>query len=121
MRKKRELIYQGLTLILLCSNIVITFTLIYIFLDVIGLGEIVDHHTISYSRLDHLVSTLYFSAITLFSVGYGDITPLHWSRIVAILEASVGYILPAIITAQYLRLVPPRVEKIFKKTNKNKN
>jgi potassium channel LctB len=38
---------------------------------------------------------MYFSAITLLSVGYGDITPIGVGRWIAIVEALVGYTMPA--------------------------
>lgn len=44
---------------------------------------------------ERLQSGLYFSAITLFSVGYGDITPIGVGRWLAVLEALIGYSIPA--------------------------
>lgn len=41
-----------------------------------------------------LESAMYFSAITLLSVGYGDITPIGIGRWVAIIEALIGYTIP---------------------------
>ncbi|WLD93991.1 potassium channel family protein [Alkalihalobacillus sp. AL-G] len=40
-------------------------------------------------------SVSYFSAVTLLSVGYGDITPVGIGRWISIFEALVGYLLPA--------------------------
>ena len=37
---------------------------------------------------------LYFSAVTLLSVGYGDISPIGIGRWIAIAEALIGYTLP---------------------------
>ncbi|MFC7372321.1 ion channel [Fictibacillus iocasae] len=41
-----------------------------------------------------LTETIYFSASTLFSLGYGDILPVGFGRVIAITEAMIGYILP---------------------------
>jgi potassium channel LctB len=41
-----------------------------------------------------LENSMYFSAITLFSVGYGDITPVGVGRWLSIIEALLGYIMP---------------------------
>ncbi|GGE55633.1 hypothetical protein GCM10011391_38310 [Pullulanibacillus camelliae] len=123
MLNKKDVLYNAFVLLFLCGNIIITFTVIYICLDILGLGKIVEHHpTTIYTTvwMDDLIRTLYFSAITLFSVGYGDVTPFEWSRMVAIIESTVGYILPAVITAQYLRLFSPRMEKWFKMGNEDK-
>ncbi|TCP28806.1 ion channel [Scopulibacillus darangshiensis] len=108
----------------MCSNIIITFTIVYMVLDFFDLGRIVEHHTaVSYIPMwiDNFTRTLYFSAITLLSVGYGDITPFGWSRGVAILEATIGYILPAAITVQYLRLFPSPLENWFRNKYDHKN
>ncbi|MFC7394596.1 ion channel [Scopulibacillus cellulosilyticus] len=114
---RHGLIYNSLALFILCVNIIGTFTVIYLILDVLNLGQIVEHHTAITDMpywVDKGTRTLYFSAITLLSVGYGDITPFGWSRGVAILEAAIGYILPAVITVQYLRLFPTPIEKWLK-------
>jgi potassium channel LctB len=49
---------------------------------------------------DKLVTSLYFSAVTLFSVGYGDIVPIGFGRFLAVFEALIGYILPAVFLAR---------------------
>lgn len=49
---------------------------------------------------DKLVASLYFSAVTLFSVGYGDIVPIGVGRLLAVIEALIGYILPAVFVAR---------------------
>jgi potassium channel LctB len=43
---------------------------------------------------DHFFSSLYFSGITLFSVGYGDIVPEGFGRWIALIEAWIGYTIP---------------------------
>ncbi|MBM7647041.1 potassium channel LctB [Scopulibacillus daqui] len=125
---RHGLFYHSLALFILCINIIVTFTVIYLILDVLNLGQIVEHHTAITDMpywVDKGTRALYFSAITLLSVGYGDITPFGWSRGIAILEAAIGYILPAVITVQYLRLLPFPIEKWFKnkysKDNKDDN
>jgi voltage-gated potassium channel Kch len=48
---------------------------------------------------------LYFSFVTLTTVGYGDITPIARSaRAIAMLEALVGQLFPAIIIARFVSL-----------------
>ena len=42
-----------------------------------------------------LASSLYFSTMTLLSVGYGDIVPVGFGRWIASMEAIIGYALPA--------------------------
>jgi len=48
---------------------------------------------------------LYFSMVTLTTVGYGDITPVHQTaRSLAMLEAFVGQLYPAILLARLVTL-----------------
>jgi hypothetical protein len=48
---------------------------------------------------------LYFSFVTLTTVGYGDITPVaHIARSLAILEALIGQLYPAIVLARLVSL-----------------
>jgi len=39
--------------------------------------------------------SVYFSAITLLSIGYGDVVPIGVGRWIAIVEALLGYTIPA--------------------------
>ena len=43
-----------------------------------------------------LFNSMYFSAATLFSVGYGDMYPVGIGKLFATFEAFIGYIMPAI-------------------------
>lgn len=102
---KNNLIRKLFILFILYLNVIFTFTVIYLILDYSGLGPIVDHYR-GYRQADDwfdpLIKPLYFSAITLLSVGYGDITPFGWSRVVAVIEAMIGYLLPATLVIQYV-------------------
>ena len=52
---------------------------------------------------------LYFSVVTITTLGYGDITPIHpWARSTVMLEALMGPLYLAILVA---RLVSLRIEK----------
>lgn len=67
------------------------------------------------SRDPHIIAAnlVYFSFITLTSVGYGDILPVHpLAKTTAILESLVGQLFPAILLA---RLVSMEIEERQKK------
>ncbi len=49
-----------------------------------------------------LFLSLYFSGVTLLTIGYGDITPIGVGRIISLVQALLGYVLP---TAFMLKLV----------------
>lgn len=85
-----------ITLALVYLTVMAGFGLLYYLLDLKGMWVMSDESmlpgTSSYERMS---TSMYFSAITLFSVGYGDISPLGWGRMIAVLEALIGYTIPA--------------------------
>lgn len=94
-----------LSMFLLYLNIILLFAFIYLFFDLTRLGPIVDHYaseTLHESWLDRLARSIYFSAITLISVGYGDVTPFGLSKAIAISQAMLGYVLPPAIVLKYV-------------------
>ncbi|RSD24066.1 potassium channel family protein [Mesobacillus subterraneus] len=85
-----------ITLALIYAIVMAGFGLLYYLLDLKGVWVLSDismrPSTSSYERM---ATSMYFSAITLFSVGYGDIAPIGVGRVIAVIEALVGYTIPA--------------------------
>lgn len=109
MSQKKKMAYYLTMAFLLYLNIILTFAIIYMILDYTDAGPIVDHfrsHVKANTWFDPLLKPLYFSAITLLSVGYGDITPFGFSRVVSVFEAMIGFILPTTVAIQLIRLLP---------------
>lgn len=107
--RKKKMICNIIMLFMLYLNIILTFAAIYMVLDHNDAGPIVDHfrsHVKANSWFDPMMKPLYFSAITLLSVGYGDITPFGLSRVVSVIEAMIGFILPATVAVQWVRYFP---------------
>lgn len=81
---------------LIYATVMAGFGLLYYLLDLKGIWVLSDESmrpsTSSYERMS---TSMYFSAITLFSVGYGDIAPVGVGRAIAVFEALVGYTIPA--------------------------
>lgn len=78
------------------SVIMIGFGLLFMLLELKGLKVIVEQGTLfSGNYFEKLNSSMYLSAITLFSVGYGDIVPVGLGRFLVVLEALIGYTIPA--------------------------
>jgi potassium channel LctB len=105
-QKRMKMLNHFTVLFILYMNVVIAFALIYNLLDILDIGFIVDHYaTVNHQEhwMDRIITSFYFSVITMFSVGYGDVTPFGLSRAVAIIEAMLGYILPAVIVIQYMK------------------
>jgi potassium channel LctB len=83
------------------ATVMISFGLLYILLELHGFAVLDDGYIPSEnSFLLRLETGLYFSAVTLFSVGYGDIAPIGIGRIIAVSEALIGYTIPAAFVAR---------------------
>lgn len=90
------------TLIMIYFTVLIGFGLIYFLLSFYELTLVEAGIEMEQSKSERLFRCFYFSGVTLLTIGYGDITPIGIGRIVAIVQALIGYILP---TAFVLRLV----------------
>ncbi|WP_134703414.1 ion channel [Ammoniphilus sp. YIM 78166] len=114
MGQKGKIIFSNLVVISLIYVLVaFFFSIAYMILDYYELGPIIDHNSSANHQqqpLDRFTRSLYFSFITLYSVGYGDVTPFGLSKAVAILEATIGYLLPPAIIIRYLIFTPKSIQ-----------
>jgi hypothetical protein len=55
------------------------------------------------SEIHDWIISVYFSAITWTTVGYGDFVPTEWSRFFAATEALIGYVWMAALIAVFAR------------------
>jgi potassium channel LctB len=98
---KRISLENFLLLALVYMTITIGFALIYLLCDWNGYTVVSDSLLSSDDGfLMQLESSFYFSAMTLFSVGYGDIYPVGVGRMLAVVEALIGYTIPAAFVAK---------------------
>lgn len=82
-------------------TIMIGFSLIYILLEMKGHEVLIEMYPLPTENfMERLGTYIYFSAVTLFSVGYGDIAPFGIGRIIAMMEALIGYTIPAAFVAK---------------------
>lgn len=95
--KDKHLSFENfMFLIIIYLTILIGFGLIYMLIDLKGYTILLDNgQPLEGNFFTKLSTALYFSGITLFSVGYGDIAPLGISRAIAVFEALIGYAIPA--------------------------
>lgn len=76
--------------------IMIGFGLLFLLLELKGMTIIIDSTTMQEkSWNERLATSVYLSAITLFAVGYGDVFPVGFGRLLVMLEALLGYTIPA--------------------------
>lgn len=85
-----------LLLILTYVILLLGFGFIYTMIEASGTSIIIEAGNKVEPPFIHIMGTgIYFSAVTLFSLGYGDVVPIGVGRWLAILEALIGYLLPA--------------------------
>jgi len=82
----------------------IFFGSVYFLIDLSGLGKTVS----SVGNPDHLSALLqsfYHSAITFFTIGYGDVYPMGLSRVISGLEGFMGVFMMSYFTVAFVRKV----------------
>ncbi|WP_117149391.1 potassium channel family protein [Paraliobacillus zengyii] len=83
------------------TGVMIGFALLYYALalqDVVLVQTITDKQPIDHNFLN----LLYYSGVTLLSVGYGDMLPVGAARFFSLLEAAIGVLLP---TAYFIKAI----------------
>lgn len=88
-------LYNLASLFLIYTTVLIAFGLSYVALEESGITVLrEDGDQLPVHSFQLIEVCLYFSAVTLLSVGYGDVTPIGIGRWIAIIEALIGYTLP---------------------------
>lgn len=99
-------------LLIIYCIVIIGFGLIYFIISFQTKALIVYEQLNPASILESLIHSLYFSGVTLLTIGYGDIAPVGVARLIAVIEALIGYILPAAFVLRMIqtreRQAPPR-------------
>lgn len=97
------------TLLITYSIVIVGFGLIYFILSFHGIVLVEGDELRKVGKLGSLIHSFYFSGVTILTIGYGDIVPIGIGRLVALIQALIGYVLP---TAFVLRLVIVTQEKV---------
>src|SRR5438067_2073124 len=69
-------------------TVIIGFGLIYLLFDLVGMSPLREIY--KHNKHNTFETSFYFSAMTLFSVGNGDVIPYGIGRIIAVSEALIG-------------------------------
>ena len=77
--------------------------MIYFILSIEGIVLVENGELRQVSIIGSIIHSVYFSGVTLLSVGYGDITPVGIGRFIALTQALIGYILPAAFVVRVLQ------------------
>lgn len=75
--------------------VMLGYGLIYFILSFQGIVLVENGELRDVSILGSIIHSIYFSGVTLLTIGYGDITPIGIGRLIALTEALIGYVLPA--------------------------
>ncbi|MBU5468141.1 two pore domain potassium channel family protein [Virgibacillus sp. MSJ-26] len=97
------------TLLVTYTIVILGFGLIYFILSLQGIILVEGDELRKVGIIGSLVHSFYFSGVTMLTIGYGDIVPIGIGRLVALIQALIGYVLP---TAFVLRLVVTTKEKV---------
>lgn len=89
------------TMLVIYIIVIIGFGLIYFILSFQGIVLVENGELRQVSVLGSIIHSVYFSGVTLLTIGYGDISPIGIGRFFAVTEALIGYVLP---TAFVMRL-----------------
>ncbi|WP_332691427.1 ion channel [Halalkalibacter lacteus] len=83
-------------LVLVYITVILSFSILYLGLELLGVEVLKEGNSHVEGTVNHLLEDIiYFSAVTLLSVGYGDLVPIGIGRFIAIVQALFGYLLPA--------------------------
>lgn len=101
------------TFIIIYFIFIIGFGLIYFILsfDHMMLIENVHNDHVHSNLLKRLSTSIYFSGVTLLTIGYGDIAPIGIGRMIAIVQALFGYVLPTAFVLKLVQLNRPKDNK----------
>ncbi|MFD1453000.1 ion channel [Oceanobacillus sojae] len=90
-------------LVVYCITMV-GYGLIYFILSFQGI-VIVEHGELREVTIwGSVIHSIYFSGVTILTLGYGDLAPVGIGRIIAISEALIGYILPAAFVLKVVQI-----------------
>jgi hypothetical protein len=102
--QRNKMISILVNVLLLYLNIIVTFSIIYLLLDIFQLGPIVNPFSLTNESLhfsEKIWNSLYFSLKALFWESYPDMIPLGWARVVAFIEGAFGFVMPIFILLRF--------------------
>lgn len=106
--------YILINFFLLYVNVFIIFSCIYLILDIVNLGPLVNPYLCGdeqYLFSEKIRNSLQLSAASLLFDGKIAITPLGWSRAVALIEGTLGFLLPPFIIMKYIPVEYDKFER----------
>lgn len=103
MNKKMFVLEIFLTFMIVYSILIIGFGLVYFILSFSG-DVFIDQQKTDNASLNRLLTSIYFSGVTLLTIGYGDVSPVGVVRFLAVIQAMLGYALPSLLVLRLLEM-----------------
>ena len=103
MKESRFSIEIFMALLIIYIILMFGYDMIYFILYIEGIFLVENGELRQVSIIGSIIHSVYFSGVTLLSVGYGDITPVGIGRFIALTQALIGYILPAAFVVRVLQ------------------
>lgn len=88
------------SLLITYTIVIIGFGLIYFILSFEGIYLVEGGELRQVNPVGSMIHSFYFSGVTMLTIGYGDITPVGIGRLIALIEALIGYVLPTAFVIQ---------------------
>jgi potassium channel LctB len=100
MEGRRFSVEMFYSLLITYTIVILGFGLIYFILSFEGIYLVEGGELRQVSVIGSMIHSFYFSGVTMLTIGYGDISPIGIGRLIAIVEALIGYVLPTAFIIQ---------------------
>lgn len=100
MQERRFSMEMFSSLLITYTIVIIGFGLIYFILSFEGIYLVEGGELRQVNPVGSMIHSFYFSGVTMLTIGYGDITPVGIGRLIALIEALIGYVLPTAFVIQ---------------------
>lgn len=100
MQERRFSMEMFSSLLITYTIVIIGFGLIYFILSFEGIYLVEGGELRQVNPVGSMIHSFYFSGVTMLTIGYGDITPIGIGRLIALIEALIGYVLPTAFVIQ---------------------
>ncbi len=93
-------------------GLIVNFAFLYYLIPSVNLIKCFDFFKMEESCGDFF-KFIYFSGVTLTTLGYGDITPKHWlSQLLALYEVLVGILFVVVVIATYISSIQVKIPEV---------
>ena len=92
------------SLLVIYGTVIIGFGMLYFTYSFYDLILYDSYDEVDIPWLEALWQSIYFSGVTMLTIGYGDIAPIGVARLFVLIQALIGYILPTTFVLKVMHL-----------------